>query len=528
MLKQRNQPFATITTMYGSAHNPPQYPSSEATGQQAPQATNNPTGYFTHRLYSDSGNGNEDPEQNSHTLGLNCFIHPCHGVCRFRPAFHSSEPAECPLNSEKKSTDHIEAAPGQSSRPHFSNSHCLSCKSDFDSLKATDSRQIPPVDTLNDLSPSQYQQASCQPFQPDEAGMPENLPATSADMIIIDGLLNLRKQPPLEDARNSLTINNSSTPIGTSEIQQTTGSSQPGQNLPLSRTATKQTSDRSGQQTCGLTTIGQDGQPQLCGSVCKNARALSSHKSGIHRVQQTCHLTVLGEDGQQRSCGKICTNAQALSAHKRKSHTGEQFCDVTMVGQDGQLQPCGEVCENAQALSSHKSNIHCGQKTCDVIVDGQDGQPQPCGKVCKHAKNLSDHKRKDHSGQQTCDVTLVGPDGQLRPCGVVCKNAKNLSCHKSGIHRVQQTCHFTEVGEDGQQQPCGKVCRNARALMYHKRKEHTGQHACHLTVVGKDGQQRPCGKLCKTAKALSDHKRIHRKRRPANRDPDNDLSKAAK
>ncbi|WP_222842108.1 hypothetical protein, partial [Endozoicomonas montiporae] len=71
-------------------------------------------------------------------------------------------------------------------------------------------------------------------------------------------------------------------------------------------------------------------------------------------------MTVVGEDGQQRPCGTVCKNAKALSTHKRRDHTGPQTCDVTVVGEDGQQRPCGTVCKNVKALFTHKSQYHTG------------------------------------------------------------------------------------------------------------------------------------------------------------------------
>ncbi|WOG27121.1 hypothetical protein [Endozoicomonas sp. 8E] len=568
ILTQEDQPFVIITSMFGSGHNSPQYLSSESSGQQSPQATNYPTGYFTHFLYSDSGNGNEDPEQDSHTLGLNCFVYPCHGVCQLRPASDGSGPAEWTLNSEKNSTDNTEAAPG--------------CISNFDSLTARGSQP--------------------QTHRPDDTQLPGNVSATSDDLIIISGLLNLGRHSSPEKNVTSFSLAHFTTPMGTSETQQTTtGSSQLSQSPPhLSRTGKVQTKDKSGQRTCHLivvrengqsrpcgkvcknthtltdhkrrqhcgqrtcivTVVGQDGQPRPCGVVCKSAKALSSHKSSLHRGQQTCHLKVVAEDGQQRPCWTVWKNARALDYHKRKEHTGQQTCDESVVRQDGQQRPCGTVLNNAQSLTDHKRRHHDRQQTCDVAVFGQDGQSRPCGAVSKSAKALTDHKRRQHSRQRTCNITEVGANGQQRPCGKIFKNAITLLDHKKRHHTGQQTCNITVVGEDGQPQPCRKVCnnnhaltehkrrqhskqqtckvtvvelngqrrpcgkvfKNSSALSHHKRKEHTEQQTCNLTVIGLNGQLLPCARLCKNAKALSDHKRIHRKRKPAAEGLDDDLS----
>ncbi|AMO57991.1 hypothetical protein EZMO1_4063 [Endozoicomonas montiporae CL-33] len=236
---------------------------------------------------------------------------------------------------------------------------------------------------------------------------------------------------------------------------------------------------------------------------------IKSTKRRDHTGQQTCDVTVVGEDGQQRPCGTVCKNAQDLLNHKRIDHTGQQTCDV----EDDQQQPCGTACKNAKALSDYKRQYQPGQQTCDVTVVGEDGQQRPCGTVFNNAQHMLNHRRQYHPGQQTCDVTVVGEDGQQRPCGTVCKNAQALSYHKRRDHTGPQTCDVTVVGRDGQQRPCGTVCKNALDLCTHKSQYHTGQQICDVTVVWEDGQQRPCGTVCKNAKALSYHKRKHRKRK---------------
>ncbi len=486
MLRQGDKPFVTITTMFGSGHNPPQYPSSEPSGQQAPKATTHPSGYSTHPVYSDSGNGNEDPEQDSHTLGLNCFVHPCRGFCRLRTSTDSTEPNEWPLNSRENSTAPTKTAPGQSSHPHLTDGHCLSCVSGF---------------------------ASWQPFQPethqpDDAGMPGNLSATADDLIIINGLLNLRRHRPPGETITSFTIKHLPSPMATSETQQTRGSSQLSRTR-LSQTGTKQARDHSKQRTCDVTIVGENGQQRPCGKASMNAHSLSSHKSRYHSGQKACDMMVIGEDDQDRPCGKICMNTQALIAHKRKSHNVLRTCNKIVFGQDGQQRPCGTICNEAQALADHKKRYHSRRQTCDLNVVGQDGQLKPCGVICKNAATLSAHKSTMHMGQRACQLTVVGEDGQQRPCGKVCKNARALKYHRRKEHTGQQTCSMTVVAESGQQQPCGKICKSVQALSTHKRIVHTGQQTCDLTVVGNNGQQWRCGKVLNNAQALCDHKRRH-------------------
>ncbi|WOG28488.1 hypothetical protein [Endozoicomonas sp. 8E] len=89
-------------------------------GQQASEATTTQlTGSHTSLLSSDSGDGNEDPEQHQqHTLGLNCYVDSCYDICKFRSSSDQGESAEVMLNFEE-SSGHTEVVTfGQSSYPH--------------------------------------------------------------------------------------------------------------------------------------------------------------------------------------------------------------------------------------------------------------------------------------------------------------------------------------------------------------------------------------------------------------------------
>ncbi len=457
MLTHGNHPFVTITTMLDSGHNSPEYPPPDSSAQHAPQATTQTVVYFTYLLHSDSGDGDEAPEQHSHTLGLNCFVDPCQGVCRFRVSSDNREPTQ--------------SLPGH-------------------------------------------------------VRMPGNASVTSDDLVIISGLLNLRNRSPLGETGIPFTLSHFTPPIRTSEILPTaTASTQLDQSPPyLSRTGTNRATVHSGQQSCKVTLIGEDGQHRQCGKTCKNAHALSVHKSRYHTGQKTCTVIVIKEDGQEQLCGTVCKHGKALSEHKKRDHTGQQICDATVMWKDGQLQPCGAVCKNAKSLSNHIRRYHTRQQTCDITVVGVNGLQRPCGRFCKNAQALSVHKSRVHTGQRTCAQTVIEKDGQQRLCGALCKNAQALSDHRSRYHSRQRACDVNLIGDDGQQQPCGKVCKNTKALSSHKNREHSGQKTCNVSVLAEDGQPKPCGKVCKNSPDLSNHKRIHRKRKPDDVNQKDDLS----
>ncbi len=101
----RDDPF-TITTMTLPGQNKQQSnqqnPPSESSGRQALGATSHVTGSIKRLLSSLCNKDKEDPEQDQHTLGLECYVDSCHGVCKLRQASNSSE--EEKLSSTESST----------------------------------------------------------------------------------------------------------------------------------------------------------------------------------------------------------------------------------------------------------------------------------------------------------------------------------------------------------------------------------------------------------------------------------------
>ncbi|WOG26962.1 hypothetical protein [Endozoicomonas sp. 8E] len=525
MLRHWDQPFASMITMFGSGHNQQQGQHSESSSQQAPKATTQPGGYFINHLYSVSGEGKRNPQQESHTLGLNCFVDPCRGICQFRPSASSRRLAESPLNLEKSSTGPTGAIPGQSSCPPLAIKHGLSCTGYYDSVNTTEPQKKPPAKTLNDRFSFQFQCTSGQTFLPqthqaqphdvkdnptnssnhalsmnagkaqsnsdqplhDNAPRHKCLSITDDDLVIVNGLLNLRDHSLLKKTRNSCARKPFRRPAGASKTQQITGSPQLDHNPPhISRTGREQVTNLSG--------------------------------------QKICNATVVTKNGLQQPCWKVCMNTSALSIHKSKYHTGQKNCIDTVIGVDGQPQPCGRVFKHANALSDHRRREHTKQKTCAEVVAGEDGQTQSCGKIFKNTYALTHHKRTLHSGQKTCPVAVIGEDGQLRPCGRIFKNAESLSSHKCKYHTGQKTCDVTVFGKDNQQQPCGSVFNSLQALSDHRRRNHSSKKICDETIIGKDGTRQQCWTICQNAKAFSDHKRRHRKRKPADVDQKEDLS----
>ncbi|WOG26929.1 hypothetical protein [Endozoicomonas sp. 8E] len=504
----QNPPFAISAMMAGSEHAPQQGQPSESSGQKPPHTPTQIKGYFFSLLYSDSDDGNEDPEQHSHTLGLNCYISPCNSVCQFR---QSSNPYNSgALIFEESSTDHTKTNPEPDSCPSSANTHHYRYK--FEDGVAIDGVAIDGVATdgvvLNPMGAG--------------AADPTHLAGQAKCNAIIPGKDGQQRQcgKVCKNAR-ALASHRSKYHSGKKTCNYTVtgedGRPQPcGLLCQDNRTLyNHKNTVHIGQKTCGVTVVGEDGQQRPCGKVSKNAQALSSHKSAYHTGQKICDLTVLWKDGQLRPCGQVFKASRSLSFHKNSVHSEKKICKFTVIGDNGQSRPCGTVSKNAEALWSHKNNYHTGEKTCGMTVLGEDGQQQACGKVFKNLASLSSHKSGAHTGKKTC-LTVVEKAGLLRPCGKVCNSARALSSHKSNCHSGQKTCELTLVDKDGQPQPCGKVCNSARVLSSHKSNYHSGQKTCELTLVDKAGQPQPCGKVCKNAQALSNHKKIHRKRKSVN------------
>ncbi|WOG26950.1 hypothetical protein [Endozoicomonas sp. 8E] len=385
MLTQEDHPFAPIAVMFGSGYDQQRQQPTASSDRQASKASLRSGGSFSSPVNTDYGDSDDKggPEKHLHTLDFHCFIYPCHGVCRFRPLSDSRGTAEWAL--------------------------------DFQNSLSMDGAA-----NTNDAAES----------LDDDMARFWNLSSTSRDFEVINGVFD--PQCLLEDRKLFIPPNHSETQPTTTESSQLDQSQHH-----LSETGTVQATAHIGQKVCDAIIIGKDGQQRLCGKICKNARARSSHKSKLHTGQKTCQVTVITEDGQPRPCGIICKNNQSLMNHKRSRHSEQQNCKLTVVGKDGKQQPCGRLFKSARAMSDHKTRFHGGQKTCNVIMIGEDGQQRPCGKVCINVNTLRHHKGKYHGRQRTCDMTVIGDDGQPRPCGAVCKSAQALSEHKR-IHRKRK------------------------------------------------------------------------------------------
>ncbi|WOG27075.1 C2H2-type zinc finger protein [Endozoicomonas sp. 8E] len=465
--------IAINTMKPGDEHDPQQGQSSESSGQQTAQSTTHIRGYFTSLLYSDSADDEEAPEQYSHTLSLNCFIHPCHGVCRFRPASDSSS---CNAtngvapDSTGAGVPHATDPYGQATCNVIligENGQLLQCGKVFKNAESL-SRHKKGLHTG---------QQTCDVTVVGEDGQQWSCGTVCKNTIVLSNhkrrdhtgaqtCSECQKTLPNTKAQSDHKTKYHTGAQTCPECQRTL--------LNAKALSDHKRRDHSGAQTC----------PE-CQKTLPNASALSVHKSEYHTGQQTCpecqktlpNAKALSNHkrrdhtGAQTcpECQKTLPNASALSVHKRRDHTGAQTCPE-----------CQKPLPNAKALSVHKTKYHTGAQTC----------PE-CQKTLPNTKALADHKRRDHTGAQTC------PE-----CQKTLPNAKALSVHKSEYHTGQQTCP-----------ECQKTLPNAKALSVHKRRDHTG------------AQIRPeSQKTLPNAKALSSHRRQHRKRKIADLDKDNEIS----
>ncbi|WOG27084.1 hypothetical protein [Endozoicomonas sp. 8E] len=520
----QNQPFATINAMFGSGNNQQQCQPSASSGQQFQKASNHLTGSFNSLVNIDYRGGNGGPQEQSHTLGLNCFIYPCRGVCRLRPLSVGSEPTEWALSSE-------ESSKGQSSCTHPVNECRFSCIGHFDLAGATYFQQKPPVEIwinpratpATHLQYNSDQLFGLQPHDMDDSF----IDGVASDGVASDGIASEGVTPDSKNAGVVYTTDparplNFDVPMlenvcFSSGIAPSKGASHGQKNCPDHKSEY-----RSEQPTCKVTVVREDGQQRPCGMVFKNIQALVNHKRRAHTGPQACYMTVVREDGRQQPCGQVCKNALSLSVHESKVHSGQKTCDATVIGVNGQKHLCGRICKNAGALSDHKIRKHSGQQTCDVRMVGEDGQQRLCGKICKSLKTLSYHKRTDHGRQQTCDEIMLREDGRQQPCGAICKGSRALSDHKKRHHSGQKTCDIALVGDDGQQWPCGKVCKNIHTLTYHKKTAHSRQQTYNVKVLGEDAQLRSLVEVCQRSIEPSNHRRIHRKLKPVDEGREDD------
>ncbi|WOG27111.1 hypothetical protein [Endozoicomonas sp. 8E] len=294
---------AIIVMMLSSGNKPLNYQPSQSSSQRAPQATSQSVSYFSHTLHSNSGNGNGDPQQHQHTLGLNCFVDPCHGVCQFRSLSDNRGPDECLQNSPE--TAQAGASNGQSSCPDLANKPYFGCIGYLDPVNGKDARKNSPVETFCDLFDIENPYDSGIMFDIKAYDI-DNDPANSFNFIG-----SMSAETGFKDDTAG-TLNDDPSMLRNDYVpRELTSSCQ-------SALANHRRKYRR-QKACDVAKIGNDGQ------------TLSDHKiKKDHSRQKICDFTVIREDGLEGPCGRVCNNINALRKHKRK-HRKRKPDDVRQV-----------------------------------------------------------------------------------------------------------------------------------------------------------------------------------------------------
>ncbi|WP_257292228.1 hypothetical protein [Endozoicomonas sp. ONNA1] len=269
----QDHPFAITTSglsEQGEQDNGPPNQPPASSDQQASGTTTQSTGFFTNPLNYGSDDGNEDPQQQQHTFALNCFVHPCHGVCRFRPPSASGgldeADEECPICTEMFRNGIV--TPCCSKRI---DTHCL--RRAFLSTPGSSTKTCP--------------------FCREDLSWLAQSPAFSVSEEAQQGLADPFHEPP-----------------GNSSSQ------------------TDPFVFASGQRICEAPIMGEDGQIRPCGVLCPSAKDLSYHNFIMHTKQRICGETATGVNGWERQCKRVFRNSKALAKHKAKYHRERRASDV--------------------------------------------------------------------------------------------------------------------------------------------------------------------------------------------------------
>ncbi|WOG28492.1 hypothetical protein [Endozoicomonas sp. 8E] len=344
----QDNPFAnTIMMLSGNGQQQGQQQSeqSESSSPQASANTFQIQGSVTGSLSSDSGGGNEDPEQHQqHTLGLNCFVASCNGACIFRPSPESRESAELPLNVGESSTGQTGTTPEQSSYPCPEIPNNVQPKNNFHEPM----NQQEPIPVKPTVSPTNAGAANT------AAGR-----RYECEVIVVgqDG-----------DQRPCGMIFWSAKRLACHKIRFHSRLS--------TGTACK---TRLKEFVCDAIVILENGRQLPCGSSLRNKKKLSIHKKKYHVEPAFCDLIVCGEDANLRVCGTVFINSLQQQSHSQLYHegewdirwshpgrsdhiTGSHFCDLALLVDDGVggmlRRLCGVIFNSTEELLLHRRTFH--------------------------------------------------------------------------------------------------------------------------------------------------------------------------
>lgn len=313
----QDDPFAINTMMLpanGQQQRQQREERTESSIQQASGASTF-TGALTGPLSSGSGDGNEGPEQHQHTLGLDCRVSPCKGICIFRPASSRIELAEGWLNSEESSTAPAQGIPEQGS-----------------------------IETMSELTQILHH------FQPQALTISINtFPANSRS--------NTCCVPDAAAAMKAGELTCKVPMHGEDDQLRPCGFFCNNRKAMRAHKTKYHTKSRL-HFLEGLSSM----------------RKSSSEKARLFIYPEThrCYETVIGEDGQQQPCHEPLPKAQSLLDHKLRYHPESQASDGTAIGDDGQRSG-GIMSENAQ---THQAKVHRKRKPFDADRDDHLNPPE--------------------------------------------------------------------------------------------------------------------------------------------------------
>ncbi|WP_422139970.1 hypothetical protein [Endozoicomonas sp. ALC020] len=298
---QNHLPAITVM-MLNSGYKPSNYQPSQSSSQRPPQATSQSVSYFSHTLHSNSGKGNGDPQQHRHTLSLNCFVDPCHGVCQFRSLSDNRGSDESLQNSLE--TGQAEASTRQSSCPDVPHESYLGCIGYLDPVNDKDSRKNSPVETSCDLFDIEHPYDSGNMFDIKAYDI-DNDPA---NFNFIDPM---SAEAGFKDDTGG-TLNDDASMLRNDYAPRELTSTCQSALLDHRRKYRRQ-------KVCDMAIVGNDGQTLSDQKIKKD-----------YSRQKICGYTVIREDGLEGPCEKICNNSKALRKHKRK-HRKRKLDDLRQV-----------------------------------------------------------------------------------------------------------------------------------------------------------------------------------------------------
>ncbi|WOG25631.1 hypothetical protein [Endozoicomonas sp. 8E] len=254
---QEDHPFAiNIMGLPGQAEgkNDPANQPSASSGLQASATATQLKASFNSSLNSGSGEGNQDPEQQQHTYGLNCYVDFCNGFCQLRPPSASGglteADEECPVCLDEL-TDEVTAP-------------CCSKKVDRHCLQ----RVI--------LTTSLWSCPHCRGDLSPLARLPEFVAGIEAQRDL-SGPYNGPRFSVSQTGSLVVGLVCNTFIIEDGQIWRC------GEIFPnASSLSAHESAEHSGGRMCDITVADTDGRQRLCWTLCRSSRDLTEHKRRYH------------------------------------------------------------------------------------------------------------------------------------------------------------------------------------------------------------------------------------------------------